>query len=278
MQRLRLTDCTGLTGDIGTLVLPEGMQELSLSRCTGLTGDTGTLVLPEGMQYLSLRGCIGLTGKVTQLLHDREKEAAVSKDKDGDAVKRKAQGVLWGTGDTASKRRQEGGRSVEQGLSSKDAMDKAKELASVGGVAPGAGHGADARAAGARAAGARAAGARAARAEAEEKEAAAGAVGKGGGGSRRRKTLPRMDPEEALHAFAESVGMPVDRMWRGVTEMWGGGVEIDWGFKGLEGTLPVGDMHMPYLRILKLGGNRELKGEARGVGVAVVKFTDCFCE
>ena len=102
---------------------------------------------------------------------------------------------------------------------------------------------------------------------AEEKEAAAGAAGSGGG-SRPRKTLPGMDPEEALRAFAESVGMPVERMWGGV-ERGGGGeiVEIKWMVKDLKGTLPVGDMHMPYLRILILSRNRELKGEARGVCV-----------
>jgi hypothetical protein len=50
-------------GDIGTLVLPEGMQGLDLYGCTGLTGDIGTLVLPEGMQYLNLGDCTGLTGK-----------------------------------------------------------------------------------------------------------------------------------------------------------------------------------------------------------------------
>ena len=149
-----------------------------------------------------------------------------------------------------------------------DNADDGKDpgAAGVGGVAPEAGNGADSSA-----------GARATGAEAEEKDAAAGAAGSGGG-SRPRKTLPRMDPEEALRAFAESVGMPVDRMWRGVTEMWGGGVEIDWGFKGLEGTLPVGDMHMPYLMRLNLRGNRELKGEARRLGVTDVKFTDCVCE
>ena len=113
---------------------------------------------------------------------------------------------------------------------------------------------------------------------AEEKEAAAGAAGSGGG-SRPRKTLPGMDPEEALRAFAESVGMPVDAMWEGVTRGDGGEiVEIDWSYKNLTGTLPVNDMHMPCLRKLNLYGNTELKGEARGVGVAVVKFTDCFCE
>jgi hypothetical protein len=62
MQGLYLYSCTGLTGDIGTLVLPEGMQRLDLNDCTGLTGDIGTLVLPEGMQYLDLNDCTGLTG------------------------------------------------------------------------------------------------------------------------------------------------------------------------------------------------------------------------
>ena len=38
MQRLLLIDCSGLTGDIGTLVLPEGMQYLNLINCSGLTG------------------------------------------------------------------------------------------------------------------------------------------------------------------------------------------------------------------------------------------------
>jgi hypothetical protein len=86
-----------------------------------------------------------------------------------------------------------------------------------------------------------------------------------------------MDPEEALRAFAESVGMPVDAMWGGVKRGDGGEiVEINWSF--LKGTLPVGDMHMPYLRRLDLCGNDELKGEARGVGVEVVKLTDCVCE
>ena len=119
--------------------------------------------------------------------------------------------------------------------------------AGVDGVAPEAGHGADSRATGAGA-------------EAEEKEAAAAAAGSGGG-SRPRKTLPRMDPEEALRAFAKSVGMPVDAMWDGVTRGDGGEiVEIDWNRKNLKGTLPVGDMHMPYLRRLDLY-NKELKGD-----------------
>ena len=68
-------------------------------------------------------------------------------------------------------------------------------------------------------------------------------------------------PEEALRAFAESVGMSVDAMWDGVTRGDGGEiVEIDWRHKDLKGTLPVGDIHMPYLRRLDLY-NKELKGD-----------------
>jgi hypothetical protein len=44
MQALILSNCTGLTGDIGTLVLPEGMQKLSLFECTGLTGKAKSYV------------------------------------------------------------------------------------------------------------------------------------------------------------------------------------------------------------------------------------------
>jgi hypothetical protein len=68
--------------------------------------------------------------------------------------------------------------------------------------------------------------------------------------------------------------MSVERMWDGVKRGDGEIVKISWSYKDLKGTLPVGDMHMPYLRKLWLSGNRELKGEARGVGVKVVKFTD----
>ena len=50
-------------GNIGTLVLPEGMQRLDLNGCSGLIGDIGTLVPPEGMQNLRLIDCSGLTGK-----------------------------------------------------------------------------------------------------------------------------------------------------------------------------------------------------------------------
>ena len=55
-------------------------------------------------------------------------------------------------------------------------------------------------------------------------------------------------------------------MWDGVTRGDEGEiVEIVREFKDLKGTLPVGDMHMPYLRELDLSCNWELKGEARGL-------------
>ena len=93
--------------------------------------------------------------------------------------------------------------------------------------------------------------AEAARVAAEEKEAAWVAAG--------------YPAEDALRAFAEGVGMPIEKMWDGVTRGDGRGeiVEIDWRNKNLQGTLPVGGMHMPYLRDLNLAGNSELKGEAR---------------
>ena len=82
------------------------------------------------------------------------------------------------------------------------------------------------------------------------------------------KAAAGSEEEGTLRAFAESVGMPVERMWEGVTRGDGGEiVEIDWEKKDLKGTLPVGDMHMPYLRNLNLNGNDELKG---GIGTLVL--------
>ena len=73
-----------------------------------------------------------------------------------------------------------------------------------------------------------------------------------------------MDPEEALRAFAESVGRSVDAMWAGVIRGEEGEiVDIKWNWENLC-TLPVGDMHMPFLRNLNLEGNSELKGEEKG--------------
>ena len=85
-----------------------------------------------------------------------------------------------------------------------------------------------------------------------------------------------MGPEEALRAFAESVGMSVDAMWEGVTREvvaevpgvphYEGGeiVEIDWSNKALNGHLVSHAVqYMPWLRKLNLAGNRNLKGEAR---------------
>ena len=76
MQGLDLYYCTGLTGKITGFVVSEG-RTLSATRCPSyLTvsfflvfappfeiGDIGKLVLPEGMQILNLNFCTGLTGK-----------------------------------------------------------------------------------------------------------------------------------------------------------------------------------------------------------------------
>jgi hypothetical protein len=48
----------------------------------------------------------------------------------------------------------------------------------------------------------------------------------------------------------------------GVVRGGGGGVvEINWGLKTSGGTLPVGDLNMPGLRVLHLQNNTTLKGE-----------------
>ena len=69
---------------------------------------------------------------------------------------------------------------------------------------------------------------------------------------------------EALRAFAESVGYKGDIMDGVVTECAGGAIEeIHWKRKNLDGTLPVGDLNMPGLRVLNLSGNWNLKGERK---------------
>ena len=74
---------------------------------------------------------------------------------------------------------------------------------------------------------------------------------------------------EALRLFAESVGYTGDIMDGVVTECAGGAIEeIHWtgyvlhvlGNKKLDGTLPMGDLNMPKLRVLDLHSSR-LKGE-----------------
>jgi hypothetical protein len=67
---------------------------------------------------------------------------------------------------------------------------------------------------------------------------------------------------EALRAFAENVGYKGDIMDGVVTECAGGAIEeIRWREKDLDGTLPVGDLNMPKLRVLDLYCNQRLKGE-----------------
>ena len=66
---------------------------------------------------------------------------------------------------------------------------------------------------------------------------------------------------EALRAFAESVGYKGDIMDGVVTACAGGAIEeIHWREKDLDGTLPVGDLNMPKLRVLDLYRNYRLKG------------------
>jgi hypothetical protein len=76
-----------------------------------------------------------------------------------------------------------------------------------------------------------------------------------------------------VRAFAASVGKRGDVMEgvvRGegglVEEIhWKGGLVVEGGLVvddiDLDGTLPVGDLNMPELRVLDLSGNRNLKGE-----------------
>ena len=67
---------------------------------------------------------------------------------------------------------------------------------------------------------------------------------------------------EALRAFAESVGHKGNIMDGVVTQCAGGAIEkIRWSGKELDGTLSVGDLNMPKLRVLNLGNNKELKGD-----------------
>jgi hypothetical protein len=49
-----------------------------------------------------------------------------------------------------------------------------------------------------------------------------------------------------------------------VTECAGGAIEeIHWRRKDLDGTLPVGDLNMPKLRVLDLSANENVKGERK---------------
>ena len=67
---------------------------------------------------------------------------------------------------------------------------------------------------------------------------------------------------EALRAFATNVGYKGDIMDGVVTECAGGAIEeIHWKSKNLDGTLPMGDLNMPKLRVLDLYCNDSLEGE-----------------
>jgi hypothetical protein len=85
---------------------------------------------------------------------------------------------------------------------------------------------------------------------------------------------------EALRAFAESVGYKGDIMDGVVTQCAGGAiVEIHWKSKDLDGTLPVGDLNIPKLRVLDLNDNKGLKGDVGKLvlpeGTQTVNFQSC---
>ena len=88
---------------------------------------------------------------------------------------------------------------------------------------------------------------------------------------------------ETLCAFAESVGYILDEgdiMDGVVTECAGGAIEeIHWTSKNLDGTLPVGDLNMPKLRVLDLNYNIGLKGDVGKLvfpeGMQTVNFRYC---
>ena len=67
MQSVTFRGCTGLTGAIDKLVLPDGMQTVSFYDCTGLTGAIDKLVLPEGMKEVNFTNCQRLEGNIGQL-------------------------------------------------------------------------------------------------------------------------------------------------------------------------------------------------------------------
>ena len=85
---------------------------------------------------------------------------------------------------------------------------------------------------------------------------------------------------KALRAFAKSVGYKGDIMDGVVTECAGGAiVEIRWKSKDLDGTLPVGDLNIPKLRVLDLNDNKGLKGDVGKLvlpeGMQSMNFSYC---
>jgi hypothetical protein len=86
---------------------------------------------------------------------------------------------------------------------------------------------------------------------------------------------------EALRAFAEGVGYKGRIMDGVVTECAGGAIEeIHWMSKILDGTLPMGDLNMPKLRVLDLFRNQSLKGAVDKIvlpeGMQSVNFQECY--
>jgi hypothetical protein len=63
MKTVFFSACDNIAGDVGTIVLPEGMQDVNFSFCEGLTGDVTKLILPEGTKSVDFEGCKNINGK-----------------------------------------------------------------------------------------------------------------------------------------------------------------------------------------------------------------------
>ena len=63
MKTVFFSACDNIAGDVGTIVLPEGMQDVNFSFCEGLTGDVTKLMLPEGTKSVDFEGCKNINGK-----------------------------------------------------------------------------------------------------------------------------------------------------------------------------------------------------------------------
>ena len=96
----------------------------------------------------------------------------------------------------------------------------------------------------------------------DETKALTEGAGAAAGGSQPRKTLlVHLEPAVALRGLADTLGKSGD-VWEGVEKNVDGEiVGIDWGHKDLNGTLPVGNLGMPFLANLQLDGNSSLTGE-----------------
>jgi hypothetical protein len=215
-----------ITGDLTQMNLPVGMQNLYLGGCHALTGVVDKLVLPEGMQNVDFAYCTGLTGDVAQLhLPVGMKNLNLR----GCSALTAPPGCPRGFSPYPifrSKFSYENFQSHRILFNYNEAdLNRLRSWVSLTATRGGA-------------------------AGEDGNEGKAGGDGDGA------------TEMEALRAFAESVGYKGDIMDDVVTECAGGAIkEIHWGNKDLDGTLPVGDLNMPKLRMMDVSGNTDLEGD-----------------